>query len=146
MVCKPAEIYAIESECAPAAILRRQQLRAQFNLFGDIADLRPLLPEFGRMMRRDQLFTSVPTVRELLDLAVHRIEAVPVLTSLITFRPEFTPPWIGHAHVTLLTLRLKRRPRPTANLLKGNLIRFEPVSRPPRAIANLGFVTDRLSY
>src|SRR5690348_9717247 len=38
-----------------------------------------------------------------------RIAALPVLL-LITFRPEFEPPWIGQAHVTALTLnRLGRR-------------------------------------
>jgi hypothetical protein len=32
------------------------------------------------------------------------------------------------------------------NLLKGIIIRFEPVFGHPRGIANSGFVTDRLSY
>ena len=50
-----------------------------------------------------------PTSRELLEMAVERVPALPVLL-VITFRPEFQPPWIGQAHVTSLTLnRLDRR-------------------------------------
>jgi class 3 adenylate cyclase/predicted ATPase len=50
-----------------------------------------------------------PTSRELLDLAVERTSRLPVLL-LITFRPEFQPPWIGLSHVTMLALnRLDRR-------------------------------------
>ena len=41
--------------------------------------------------------------------AVDRIANLPVLL-IITFRPEFEPPWIGRPHVTALTLnRLTRR-------------------------------------
>ena len=50
-----------------------------------------------------------PTMLELMDLIVDRSETAPVLV-MITFRPEFTPPWTGHTHVTSLTLnRLGRR-------------------------------------
>jgi class 3 adenylate cyclase/predicted ATPase len=50
-----------------------------------------------------------PTTLELLDLVIDRVRALSVLV-IITFRPEFAPRWIGHAHVTLLSLtRLGRR-------------------------------------
>ncbi|MER8957228.1 AAA family ATPase [Mesorhizobium sp. M0833] len=50
-----------------------------------------------------------PSSRELLDLVIERVPRLPVLL-LLTFRPEFQPPWIGHPHVTLLVLnRLDRR-------------------------------------
>jgi predicted ATPase len=52
-----------------------------------------------------------PTSRELLDLAIERIRSLPVLL-IVTFRPEFQPPWIGQAQVTMLALnRLDRRDR-----------------------------------
>ena len=52
---------------------------------------------------------SDPTSRELLDLIVPRMASLPVLL-LVTFRPEFQPPWSGAAHVTTMTLnRLDRR-------------------------------------
>ncbi|MFK4506416.1 AAA family ATPase [Bradyrhizobium daqingense] len=50
-----------------------------------------------------------PTLLELLDLLVDRVQGASVLV-LITFRPEFEPPWMRYAHVTALTLsRLSRR-------------------------------------
>ena len=52
-----------------------------------------------------------PTSRELLDLIVERVRNVPVLL-LVTFRPEFQPPWTGQPQVTMLALsRLHRRDR-----------------------------------
>jgi class 3 adenylate cyclase/predicted ATPase len=50
-----------------------------------------------------------PTTQALLGLLVERVAHLPALM-VITFRPEFTPPWIGHAHVTSLLLsRLSQR-------------------------------------
>jgi class 3 adenylate cyclase/predicted ATPase len=50
-----------------------------------------------------------PSSRELLDMTVDRLARLPALL-LITFRPEFVPPWTGQAHLTTLTLnRLGRR-------------------------------------
>jgi len=52
-----------------------------------------------------------PTSRELLDLTVERVRSLPVLL-IVTFRPEFQPPWIGQEQVTVLALdRLDRRNR-----------------------------------
>ena len=52
-----------------------------------------------------------PTSRELLDLTVDRIRNLPVLL-IVTFRPEFQPPWADQAHATMLALnRLDRRDR-----------------------------------
>jgi class 3 adenylate cyclase/tetratricopeptide (TPR) repeat protein len=52
-----------------------------------------------------------PTSRELLDLTIERVRSLPVLL-IVTFRPEFQPPWTGQPQVTTLTLnRLDRRDR-----------------------------------
>ena len=49
-----------------------------------------------------------PTTLELMNLALQRIAELRVL-GVMTFRPEFTPPWAGYAHVTSLSLnRLAR--------------------------------------
>jgi class 3 adenylate cyclase/predicted ATPase len=54
---------------------------------------------------------SDPTSRELLDLTVERVRGLPVLL-IVTFRPEFQPPWIGQPQVGMLALnRLDRRNR-----------------------------------
>src|SRR5207247_2593641 len=44
-----------------------------------------------------------PTNLELLDRTVERIRSLPVLL-ILTFRPEFAPPWIGKPHVSTMTL------------------------------------------
>jgi class 3 adenylate cyclase/predicted ATPase len=44
-----------------------------------------------------------PTSLEVLGRAVDRIATLPVLL-IVTFRPEFTAPWVGQSHVTSLTL------------------------------------------
>jgi predicted ATPase len=52
-----------------------------------------------------------PTSRELLDLTVERVRSLPALL-IMTFRPDFQPPWIGQPQVTMLALnRLDRRDR-----------------------------------
>jgi class 3 adenylate cyclase/predicted ATPase len=50
-----------------------------------------------------------PTSLEALDRAVDRIRALRVML-MVTYRPEFEPPWIGRPHVTVLTIgRLAQR-------------------------------------
>ena len=51
------------------------------------------------------------TSRELLDIIVERARNLKVLL-IVTFRPEFQPPWAGQPRVTMLALnRLDRRDR-----------------------------------
>ena len=50
-----------------------------------------------------------PTSQEALDVLVPRLQALSVLL-VITYRPEYTPPWAEQPHVTILGLsRLGRR-------------------------------------
>jgi len=52
-----------------------------------------------------------PTSRGLLDLIVERVRDLPLLL-IVTFRPEFQPPWTGQPQVSMLTLnRLDRDDR-----------------------------------
>jgi tetratricopeptide (TPR) repeat protein len=52
-----------------------------------------------------------PSSRDLLDLSVERMRSLPVLL-IVTFRPEFRPPWTGQPQVTMLALnRLDWRDR-----------------------------------
>jgi class 3 adenylate cyclase/tetratricopeptide (TPR) repeat protein len=52
-----------------------------------------------------------PTSLELFDLIVERVPSLPLL-AIVTFRPEFVPPWVGRPQVTLISLnRLPRRLR-----------------------------------
>ncbi|MFZ2650503.1 MAG: AAA family ATPase, partial [Burkholderiaceae bacterium] len=70
---------------------------------GVLAARQPVLYVFEDMHWID------PTSHEALDRTIERIRQLPVLL-VMTFRPEFSPPWIGQPNVTLMTLnRLDRR-------------------------------------
>jgi class 3 adenylate cyclase len=50
-----------------------------------------------------------PTSLELFELIVGRASSLPLL-AIVTFRPEFVPPWVGRPQVTLISLnRLPRQ-------------------------------------
>ena len=51
-----------------------------------------------------------PTSLELLGLIIDRLQGLPVM-AVVTFRPEFTPPWRGYTHVTGLALNRLSRSR-----------------------------------
>ncbi len=55
------------------------------------------------LMVFDDLHWIDPSSRELLDRVIEQVARWPVLL-LAMFRPEFQPPWVGHPHVTMLTL------------------------------------------
>jgi predicted ATPase len=52
-----------------------------------------------------------------LDLIIDRAAALRVLV-VVTFQPEFTPPWIGRPQVILLTLN-RLAPRERADMIKS---------------------------
>ena len=80
--------------------------------------LEALIRQLEGLARRQPVFMVFeeahwidPTSHDLLDLAVERVRGLPVLL-IVTFRPEFQPPWIGQPQVTMLALnRLDRRDR-----------------------------------
>jgi class 3 adenylate cyclase/predicted ATPase len=80
--------------------------------------LRALLHRLEGLARRQPVVMIVedahwidPTSRELLDAAVERVRNRSVLL-IVTFRPEFQPPWSGEPHVATLVLnRLDRHDR-----------------------------------
>jgi class 3 adenylate cyclase/predicted ATPase len=84
---------------------KEQTLEALLRQLDGLAHQQPVLMVFEDAHWID------PTSRELLDLAVERIRSLPVLL-IVTFRPEFQPPWTGQSQVTMLALnRLDRRDR-----------------------------------
>ena len=62
------------------------------------------------LMIWEDVHWSDPTSRELLDLTVDRVPFLPVLL-IVTYRPGFSPPWVGRSHVILLTLNRLLPPR-----------------------------------
>jgi class 3 adenylate cyclase len=68
---------------------------------------------------------SDPTSLELLSRAVNRIASMRVLL-IVTFRPEFEPPWIGQAHVTVVTLN--RLTKDEAGLIIDDIVGKMPIA------------------
>jgi predicted ATPase len=84
---------------------KERTLEALLRQLEGLARRQPILMVF------EDAHWSDPTSRELLDLTVERMAGLRVLL-IITFRPEFQPPWIGEPQVTMLALnRLDRRER-----------------------------------
>jgi predicted ATPase len=85
------------------------QKRKEKTLHAQLTQLEGLAARQRVLMMFEDVHWSDPTTRELLDLLIERVPTLRVLV-ILTFRPEFTPPWIGRSHVTMLTLnRLPRR-------------------------------------
>ena len=82
---------------------RQRTLESLLNQIEALSRSTPVL-----MVFEDAHWTD-PTSLELVGRIVDRIEALRVLL-VITFRPEFEPPWIGLPHMTAITInRLGRR-------------------------------------
>jgi predicted ATPase len=91
------------------AIRLTPQKRKEKTLHALLAQLEGLAARQPVLMVWEDAHWSDPTTRETLDLLIDRVPTLQVLV-ILTFRPEFTPPWIGRPHVTMLTLnRLPRR-------------------------------------
>ena len=92
----------------PAADLSRQRqkqrtLEVLVEQLAGLARERPVLELYEDVHWVD------PSTLEFLDLLVERARALPVLV-VLTYRPDFSPPWTGQSHVTTLTMsRLGRR-------------------------------------
>jgi hypothetical protein len=84
---------------------KEKTLQAQLTQVAGLAERQPVL------MVWEDIHWSDPTTRESLDLLIDRVPTLRVLV-IITFRPEFAPPWVGRPHVTMLNLnRLPIRQR-----------------------------------
>jgi class 3 adenylate cyclase/tetratricopeptide (TPR) repeat protein len=82
---------------------RRQTFAALLDQLEGLARQQPVL-----VVCEDMHWADATTL-ELFDLTVDRIRGLPILM-LMTFRPEFEPPWAGLANVSLLQLdRLDRQ-------------------------------------
>jgi class 3 adenylate cyclase len=87
------------------------QKRKEKMLHAQLAQVDGLATQQPVLMVWEDVHWSDPTTRESLDLLVDRVPTLRVLV-IITFRPDFTPPWIGRPQVTMLTFsRLAPRQR-----------------------------------
>jgi class 3 adenylate cyclase len=87
------------------------QKRKERTLHAQLAQVEGLAARQPVLMVFEDIHWSDPTTRESLDLFIDRVSTLRVL-AILTFRPEFAPPWVGRPHVTLLSLnRLTPRQR-----------------------------------
>jgi len=102
-----SELLSLPSSAADLnlSLQRKREMlfEALLNQLGAEGRHRPVLMVFEDAHWID------PTSREVLDLSVDRVRHLPVLL-VITFRPEFQPPWGGRSHIlNLLLNRLGER-------------------------------------
>ena len=87
------------------------QKRKQKTLAVQLAQVEGLAARQPLLMLWEDIHWSDPTTPESLDLLIDRAATLRALI-ILTFRSEFTPPWVGRPHVTLLSLnRLSPRHR-----------------------------------
>src|SRR5499427_4661178 len=95
-----------------------------------LAQIEGLAAKRPVLMVSEDVHWKDPTSLELLDLTVDRVASLSVLL-IITYRPEFIPPWTGRSHVTLLSLNrlpLRHRTEMITHVTGGKVL--------PKEIAN----------
>jgi predicted ATPase len=80
--------------------LQKQKEKTLHALFGQVEGLAVRHPV---LLVVEDAHWSDPTSRELFDLVIDRLPTRRILM-IVTFRPEFTAPWVGRSYVTLLSL------------------------------------------
>jgi class 3 adenylate cyclase len=104
-----AEMLSLANDGRYPALELTSQQRRQRMLDALIAQTEALTHQNPVLMIFEDAHWTDPTSLELLGRAVDRIAHLRVLL-IVTFRPEFEPPWIGRPHVTALTInRLVQR-------------------------------------
>ncbi len=93
------------------------QKRKEKTLQALLAQIEALAARQPVLMVFEDAHWADPTSLELLDLIIDRAPALAALL-VISFRPDFAPPWIGRPHVTLLSLN-RLSPGRSAEMIVG---------------------------
>src|SRR6516165_2955110 len=112
----------------PLNLTPKKQKEKTFHAF--VAQVEGLAAKRPVLMVSEDVHWNDPTSLELLDLTVDRVASLSVLL-IITYRPEFIPPWTGRSHVTLLSLNrlpLRHRTEMITHVTGGKVL--------PKEIAN----------
>jgi class 3 adenylate cyclase/predicted ATPase len=110
---------------------KQQTLQALLTILLRIAAQQPVL------FVMEDLHWVDPTTLEFLSLLVDQGPTARLLT-LLTFRPDFSPPWTGRAHLTQLTL--PRLPRRQAVEMTGRVAHGKAL--PPEVVEQVVAKTD----
>ena len=125
----------LPADAAPLAGSPEQQkqrtLQTFLTMLGRIAAQQPVL------FVMEDLHWADPTTLDLLSLLVDQGPTARIL-ALWTFRPDFTPPWTGRAHLTQMTL--PRLPRHQAMEMTGRVAHGKAL--PAEVVAQVVAKTD----
>jgi len=104
-----AEMLSLPNDGRYPALELTPEQRRQRTLDALILQVQALTRSSPVLMIFEDAHWADPTSLEVLSRAVDRIAALRALL-IVTFRPEFDPPWIGQPHVTALPInRLAQR-------------------------------------
>jgi len=104
-----AEMLSLPNDGRYPALEQTPQQRRQRTLEAVILQLEALTRSNPVLMIFEDAHWTDPTSLEVFGRVVDRIRTLPALL-IVTFRPEFDPPWIGQPHVTATTInRLTQR-------------------------------------
>ena len=104
-----AEMLSLPNDGRYPALNMDPQQRRQKTLEALTAQLEALSRQKPALMIFEDAHWTDPTSLETFGRVVDRVRSLPVLL-IVTFRPEFEPPWIGRHYVTALTInRLAQR-------------------------------------
>jgi tetratricopeptide (TPR) repeat protein len=104
-----AEMLSLPNDGRYPALKLAPQQRRQKTLEALISQIEALARQNPVLMIFEDVHWADPTSLEAFGRLVNRIATLRVLL-IMTFRPEFDPPWIGQPHVTVLTVnRLAQR-------------------------------------
>ena len=112
-----AEMLSLPNDGRYPTLELTPQQRRQRTLEALTAQLEALSRSNPALMIFEDVHWIDPTSLEALGRTVERIRSLGVLL-IVTYRPEFEPPWIGRPHVTALTLN-RLGEREIAALLDG---------------------------
>ena len=107
------------------------QIRKQKTLEALLRQLENLARDQPILMIFEDAHWSDPTSLELLDRTIEQVRRLSVLL-LVTFRPEFSPPWIAQPHVALVALRrldAQESAKLAAHFGEGRILRNEGTGR-----------------
>jgi predicted ATPase len=98
-----SEMLSLSNDGRYAVLELQPQQRRQKTLEALVLQVAALARQNRVLMIFEDAHWADPTSLELFGRIVDKIPALPVLL-IVTYRPEFAPPWIGQPHVTALTL------------------------------------------
>jgi class 3 adenylate cyclase/predicted ATPase len=104
-----AEMLSLRSDGRYPALALTPEQRRERTLEALTAQMQALSRQNPVLMIFEDVHWTDPTSLEAFGQVVDRLRTLPVLL-IVTFRPEFEPPWIGRSYVTALTVnRLAQR-------------------------------------